>query len=185
MFFLQIIMKRRHRHCCCRLLNASRDMETSPTNHIQSSSCTLFNRVVSLQGVIHLRHGARSLWPRRVSAMVRCGSDCTGKEGILYLPPGDLRRSSEPIRLSGSPESLWGAFGYELCSSESSRWRVASPSLEAYCQASSTTGTASTGTDSRRRLPCHSIPLLVEISVRLSVVQTIKRLSNNPLFNSV
>jgi hypothetical protein len=64
------------------------------------------------------------LWLRRLSAMVRCGSDCTGKEGILYLPPGDLRRRSEPIRLSGGPESLWGAFGYELCSSESSRLRV-------------------------------------------------------------
>jgi hypothetical protein len=39
--------------------------------------------------------------------MVRCGSNCTGIDILLYLLPGDLRRYSEPRRLSDCPESLW------------------------------------------------------------------------------
>ena len=50
------------------------------------------------------------LWPQWVSAIVHCGSNCTGNNSILYLLPGDLWRCSQPTRLYGSPESLWRAF---------------------------------------------------------------------------
>jgi hypothetical protein len=43
-----------------------------------------------------------------MGAMVSCGGDCTQIARILCLLPGDLRSTSEPLRLSVSPERAFG-----------------------------------------------------------------------------
>jgi hypothetical protein len=68
--------------------------------------CKGVDTVERLEGVMHLRHGKSATAVTEVGATLHCGSCSTGNDRHLHLLPGDLRRQTEPLRLSDGSESL-------------------------------------------------------------------------------